>query len=109
KMMRSLGPLENILGMLPWMSKMYDLSVDEKQIGRTEPIVMSMTPKERRRPEIIKASRRKRIARGSGTTVTEVNQLLRQFSEMWKMMRRKGKMKMVMKQMGGGTPPGLGF
>tara|TARA_R110002096_G_scaffold147671_25_gene307864 strand:+ start:1712 stop:3046 length:1335 start_codon:yes stop_codon:yes gene_type:complete len=109
KMMRSLGPLENILGMLPGMSKMSDLSVDEKQIGRTEAIVLSMTPKERRRPEIIKASRRKRIARGSGTSVTEVNQLLRQFSEMRKMMRSKGKMKKLMKQMGGGTPPGLGF
>lgn len=109
KMMRSLGPLENILGMLPGMSKMSDLSVDEKQIGRTEAIVLSMTPKERRRPEIIKASRRKRIAKGSGTTVTEVNQLLRQFSEMRKMMRSKGKMKKLMKQMGGGTPPGLGF
>ncbi len=108
KMMRRLGPLENLLGMLPGMSKMPNLSVDEKQINRTEAIVLSMTPKERSRPEIIKASRRKRIAKGSGTTVTEVNQLLRQFSQMRKMMRSKGKMKKLMKQFGG-APPGMGF
>jgi signal recognition particle subunit SRP54 len=102
KMMRSLGPLENLLGMLPGMSKLGPLSVDEKQIRRTEAIVLSMTPKERSRPEIINGSRRKRIAKGSGTSVPAVNQLLRQFSDMRKLMRSKGKMRKMMKQMGGG-------
>jgi signal recognition particle subunit SRP54 len=103
RMMRSLGPLENLLGMLPGMNKLGPLSVDEKQIRRTEAIVLSMTPKERSRPEIINGSRRKRIAKGSGTSVPQVNQLLRQFSDMRKLMRSKGKMKQLMKQMGGGS------
>jgi len=109
KMMRSLGPLENLLGMLPGMSKLGSLSVDEKQIRRTEAIVLSMTPKERARPEIINGSRRKRIAKGSGTSVPAVNQLLRQFSDMRKMMRNKGKMRKMMKQMGGGGGTKFGF
>lgn len=107
KMLRRLGPLENLLGMLPGMGKLSSLPIDEKQIRRTEAIVLSMTPKERSRPEIINGSRRKRIARGSGTSVTEVNQLLRQFSEMRKMMKGKGKMKKLMQQMGGGGLPGF--
>jgi len=106
RMMRKMGPLENLLGMLPNMGKLSGLSVDEKQIRRTEAIVLSMTPKERSRPEIINGSRRKRIARGSGTSVTEVNQLLRQFSDMRKMLKGKGKMKKLMKQMGGGSGNG---
>jgi signal recognition particle subunit SRP54 len=89
--------------MLPGMNKLGPLSVDEKQIRRTEAIVLSMTPKERSRPEIINGSRRKRIAKGSGTSVPQVNQLLRQFSDMRKLMRSKGKMKQLMKQMGGGS------
>jgi len=106
-MLRRLGPLENLLGMLPGMGKLSSLPVDEKQIRRMEAIALSMTPKERSRPEIINGSRRKRIARGSGTSVTEVNQLLRQFSEMRKMMKGKGKMKKLMQQMGGGGLPGF--
>ncbi|RFC44696.1 MAG: signal recognition particle subunit SRP54 [Verrucomicrobia bacterium] len=102
KMLRKLGPLENLLGMLPGMSKLGPLSVDEKQMRRTEAIVLSMTPKERSRPEIINGSRRKRIAKGSGTSVPAVNQLLRQVSDMRKLMRSKGKMRKMMKQMGGG-------
>jgi len=109
RMLRKLGPLENLLGMMPGMGKLSDLPVDERQIRRMEAIVLSMTPKERAKPEIINGSRRKRIAKGSGTKVMEVNQLLRQFSEMRKMMRSKGKMKKLMKQMGGGSPNGLGF
>lgn len=109
RMMRKLGPLENLLGMLPGMGKLDGLSFDERQIRRTEAIVLSMTPKERTKPEIINGSRRKRIAKGSGTTVMEVNQLLRQFSDMRKLMRSKGKMKKLMKQMGGGGPNRFGF
>jgi len=99
KMMRKMGPLENILGMLPGMSNMQGLSVDEKQLKRTEAIVLSMTSEERTRPDILNARRRQRIARGSGNTVTEVNDLLRRFGQMRKMMKSAGKMKKMMAQM----------
>src|SRR5439155_1289216 len=93
KMMRKMGPLENILGMLPGMSNMQGLSIDEKQLKRTEAIVLSMTNEERARPDILNARRRQRIARGSGCTVTEVNDLLRRFDQMRKMMKSAGKKK----------------
>jgi signal recognition particle subunit SRP54 len=99
KMMRKMGPLENILGMLPGMSNVQGLSVDEKQLKRTEAIVLSMTSEERTHPDILNARRRQRIARGSGNTVTEVNQLLRRFGQMRKMMKSAGKMKKMMAQM----------
>ena len=99
KMMRKMGPLENILGMLPGVSNMQGLSVDEKQLKRTEAIVLSMTSEERTRPDILNARRRQRIARGSGNTVTEVNDLLRRFGQMRKMMKSAGKMKKMMAQM----------
>jgi len=99
KMMRKMGPLENILGMLPGMSNVQGLSVDEKQLKRTEAIVLSMTSEERSRPDILNARRRQRIARGSGNTVTEVNELLRRFGQMRKMMKSAGKMKKMMTQM----------
>jgi signal recognition particle subunit SRP54 len=99
KMMRKMGPLENILGMLPGMSNMQGLSVDEKQLKHTEAIVLSMTSEERTRPDILNARRRQRIARGSGSTVTEVNDLLRRFGQMRKMMKSAGKMKKMMAQM----------
>ncbi|CAN5435687.1 signal recognition particle protein [soil metagenome] len=99
KMMRKLGPLENILGMLPGVGNIKDLNVDEKQIKRTEAIVLSMTDEERRRPDILNARRRQRIARGSGSTVTEVNDLLQRFNQMRKLMKNAGKMKRMMAQM----------
>jgi signal recognition particle subunit SRP54 len=99
KMMRKMGPLENILGMLPGLSNVQGLSVDEKQLKRTEAIVLSMTSEERSRPDILNARRRQRIARGSGNTVTEVNELLRRFGQMRKMMKSAGKMKKMMTQM----------
>jgi len=99
KMMRRMGPLENILGMLPGMSNVQGLSVDEKQLKRTEAIVLSMTKEERTRPDILNARRRQRIARGSGCTVTEVNDLLRRFDQMRKMMKSAGKMKKMMTQL----------
>jgi len=99
KMMRKMGPLENILGMLPGMGNVSGLSVDEKQLKRTEAIVLSMTSEERTRPDILNARRRQRIARGSGCTVTEVNDLLRRFGQMRKMMKSAGKMKKMMVQM----------
>ena len=99
KMMRRMGPLENVLGMLPGMSNVQGLSIDEKQLKRTEAIVLSMTKKERTHPDILNARRRQRIARGSGCTVTEVNDLLRRFDQMRKMMKSAGKMKNMLKQL----------
>ena len=99
RIMRKMGPLENILGMLPGVSNVQGLSVDEKQLRRTEAIVLSMTSEERTRPDILNARRRQRIARGSGSTVTEVNELLRRFGQMRKMMKSAGKMKKMMAQM----------
>ena len=99
KMLRKMGPLENVLGMLPGMSNVQGLSIDEKQLKRTEAIVLSMTSEERTRPEILNARRRQRIARGSGSTVTEVNDLVRRFDQMRKMMKNAGKMKKMMAQM----------
>ena len=99
QMMRKMGPLENILGMLPGMSNVQNLSIDEKQLKRTEAIVLSMTSEERARPDILNARRRQRIARGSGRTVTEVNDLLQRFNQMRKLMKNAGKMKKMMAQM----------
>ena len=99
RMMRRMGPLENILGMLPGMGNMQGLSVDEKQLKRTEAIVLSMTKYERARPDILNARRRQRIARGSGCTVTEVNNLLRRFDQMRKVMKSAGKMKRALKEL----------
>jgi len=111
RMIKKLGPLDGLLGMLPGMKKLKKqlpaAAFDDKKMGRTEAIVLSMTPKERTRPEIIKGTRRRRIAKGSGTTLMEVNQLLKQFGQMRKMMRSPGKMRAMMKQMGGGMP-GMG-
>jgi signal recognition particle subunit SRP54 len=89
--MRSMGPLEDLLGMIPGMGKqMKDIKgqVDEKELARVEAIIQSMTPSERRDPSIINGSRKKRIARGSGTRVQEVNRLLKQFEESRKLMKQ---------------------
>jgi signal recognition particle subunit SRP54 len=101
KMMRKMGPLENILGMLPGMSNVQSRQggIDEKQLKRTEAIVLSMTKEERTRPDILNARRRQRIARGSGQTVTQVNDLLRRFDQMRKMMKSTGKMKRQLKML----------
>jgi len=89
--MRSMGPLEDLLGMIPGMSKqMKDLKgqVDEKELSRIEAIIQSMTPAERRDPSIINGSRKKRIAKGSGTRVQDVNRLLKQFEDSRKLMKQ---------------------
>ena len=100
KMIRKLGPLENILGMLPGISNLKGFSVDEKQMKRVEAIVLSMTLEERSTPDILNARRRQRIARGSGVSVTEVNDLLQRFGQMRKMMKGMGKMKQMMSRPG---------
>ena len=90
KQMKKLGPLENIIKMIPGAKKMglTDVKIDPKQMAHIEAIVLSMTPQERRNPDIIKASRKTRIAKGSGTSVQEVNKLLQQFDQMKKMMKQ---------------------
>ncbi|TCS93121.1 signal recognition particle protein [Hazenella coriacea] len=88
---KKMGPLEDMLSMLPGAGQvkgLKNLQVDEKQLGRIEAIIRSMTPKERMQPEIINANRRKRIAMGSGTKVQDVNRLLKQFDDMKKMMKQ---------------------
>ena len=100
KALRRMGPLENLLGLLPGMDKLKGSGVDEKQMRRVEAIVLSMTPGERSRPDVLNARRRQRIARGSGTTVTEVNNLLLRFSEMKKLMKSPGKLKKMMARAG---------
>lgn len=92
--MKKMGPLGDLLKMIPGMDKkmLQDVNVDEKQLGRTEAIIQSMTLKERRKPGLLNASRRRRIATGSGTTVADVNRLIKQFEEMQKMMKQFGKM-----------------
>jgi signal recognition particle subunit SRP54 len=98
---RKMGPMSQVLGMLPGfrnVAKAKDLNVDDGQLERVEAIIRSMTVQERRNPEVINGSRRRRIAAGSGTSVQEVNQLLSQFKQMRKLM----------KQMGSGRMPALG-
>jgi signal recognition particle subunit SRP54 len=104
KTIRRMGPLENILGMIPGLGNLKQLAEnkpDEGQIGRIEAIICAMTPAERRNHQIINGSRRKRIARGSGTSVEEVNRLLKQFIQMRKMLKAFGGMGGGKKKRGG--------
>ena len=100
---KKMGSLQSMLGMLPGAGKMKDQieNIDESELTRTEAIIRSMTPAERRQPRLLNASRRKRIANGSGVTVTEVNQLMSRFEQAQKMMKTVAK---------GGVPqiPGMG-
>jgi signal recognition particle subunit SRP54 len=93
--MRRMGPLQGLLGMIPGVgAQMRGMKVDEREIDRIEAIILSMTPEERRRPELIKGSRRLRIARGSGTNVQAVNQIVKQFAQVRKVMRQVGRGRM---------------
>ncbi|MBA2537814.1 MAG: signal recognition particle protein [Actinobacteria bacterium] len=95
RMMRKMGPLSNVISMIPGLGKqMRGVTVDDRELARVEAIVLSMTADERRRPEIINGSRRARIARGSGTSVQQVNQLLQARKQMQKMMKQLGQGKM---------------
>ena len=97
--LKKMGNLDQLIGMIPGAGSLKDVQVDEKQMKRIEAIILSMTKKERTYPDIINGSRRKRIAKGSGTSVEDVNKLLKQFDQMKKMMKqltggkRKGKMR----------------
>jgi signal recognition particle subunit SRP54 len=98
RQVRRMGPLTNILGMMPGMGgalkELRKVSVDDRELDRIEAIILSMTPAERAHPEIIKGSRRRRIAQGSGTTVQAVNQLTKQFGQMRKLMKQLSEGKM---------------
>jgi signal recognition particle subunit SRP54 len=103
---KKMGPLEQILGMLPGMGGLKQAmagrdGLDEGQLGRIEAMISSMTPKERANHQLINGSRRKRIARGSGTSVEEVNRLLKQFVQMKKMLKQLGGMAGLGKKRGG--------
>ena len=95
KQIKKLGPLENIIKLLPGASKMglNNVEIDPKVMARTEAIVLSMTPAERKNPDIIKASRKQRIANGCGQKVEDVNRLLKQFDQMKTMMKQMKNMK----------------
>jgi len=103
--MKKLGSLESIVGMLPGGGEMLrqqgDLSKQEKEFRRMEGMICGMTREERRKPQILNASRRKRIAKGSGVSVTELNTLLNRFTQMQQMMRKMGKFQKMMAKMGG--------
>ena len=94
--MRRMGPIANLLGMIPGLGghQLRSMKVDERELDRIQAIILAMTPEERRHPELIKGSRRLRIARGSGTNVQQVNALVKQFGQMRKMMRQLGRGKM---------------
>jgi signal recognition particle subunit SRP54 len=95
RMLKKMGPLQNVLKLLPGMgSQLKDVDIDERELARVEAIVLSMTARERRLPHIIDGSRRQRIARGSGVTVQQVNQLLQARKQMEKMMKQIGKGKL---------------
>jgi len=96
KMMRRMGPLQSLLGMIPGFAgnQLKNLKVDERELDRVQAIILSMTPEERRRPELINGSRRLRIAKGSGTSVQQVNGLIKQFGQMKKLMQQVGRGKM---------------
>ncbi|MDH5446635.1 MAG: signal recognition particle protein [Gammaproteobacteria bacterium] len=110
--MKKMGGISSLLDKLPGMPGLpanLPGMVDEKQFGRMEAIINSMTPKERRKPDIIKGSRKRRIATGSGTQVQDVNRLLKQFTQMQKMMKKMGKggMGKMLRGMKGQFPPGM--
>ncbi len=116
RFMKKLGPMESILGMLPGMGKIKELggAVNDKRMKHVEAIVLSMTPRERTKPDILNGSRRKRIANGAGRPVVEVNQLIKQFEMMRQLMKNKGAMAQLAGGLfggggapGGGMPPGL--
>jgi signal recognition particle subunit SRP54 len=109
RQMRQLGPVDQMLGMLPKVGIFKDagkVHVDEKELVHIEAIIDSMTPQERRNHEIINGKRRKRVARGSGTSVQQVNQVLKQYFQMRKMMKTFSQ-NMLGKQFAGLKMPGM--
>jgi signal recognition particle subunit SRP54 len=114
KMIRRMGPLSKVMGMLPGVGQqLQGQQIDDREMDRVEAIILSMTVKERRHPELIKGSRRLRIAKGSGTSVQQVNQLVKNFQQMRKLMKQMSKGGMrdlgaLMNGQGGAGLPGGG-
>ena len=109
RQIKKLGSLESIVGMLPGGSEMLkgaDLGRQEKEFAHMEAMICAMTFEERRQPGVLNASRRKRIAKGSGVSVAELNNLLNRFNQMQQMMKKMSKFQKVMGRMGG-IPPGM--
>ncbi len=107
RMIKRMGPLENLLGMIPGTANLSSPTVNGNELQRVEAIILSMTPGERKRPEILNARRRQRIARGSGNSVTEVNNLILRFGQMKKLAKNSGKMKKLMSRFASGGTPGF--
>ncbi len=112
--LQNMGGITSLMDKLPGMANIPEAAknqVNEKEFGRLEAIINSMTPQERRRPDIIKGSRKRRIAQGSGTQIQDVNRLLKQFGQMQKMMKKmsKGGMGKMMRGLKGRMPPGMPF
>jgi signal recognition particle subunit SRP54 len=118
--LKKMGPLQGLLGMVPGVGRqLKDVDIDDRELVRVEAIIQSMTPEERRKPKILNGKRKKRIARGSGRSAQEVNQLLRSFDQMrgmmkqlggahgLKAMRAMGDLDMETLAAGGGLPPGM--
>ena len=98
---KKMGPMQDLLGMIPGIgNKMKDIQIDDRALARTEAIILAMTPFERNKPGLIDGSRRKRISKGSGTSLNQVNNVLKQFSQMQKMMKMAGS---------GKIPQGMGI
>ena len=115
KQVERMGDIKGIISMLPGLGKMAnqlkDAKIDDKMVGRQKAIILSMTKAERKHPDLIKASRKKRIAAGSGVSVQDVNKLLKQYQQMADMMKKIGKLgqKGLMRHgLGGLMPPGMG-
>jgi signal recognition particle subunit SRP54 len=110
---KNMGDLSGLMGMLPGIGKLKnkiaDANIDDRMIARQEAIILSMTPKERRNPKLLNAKRRKRIAAGSGTSVQDINRLLKQFQQMASMMKKMGKtgMQGMLPGLGAGMPGGV--
>ena len=111
RQMKKLGPLENVMKMLPGGAeaiKGQDLSKQEREFSHMEAMICGMTPKERRNPQILNAKRRIRVAKGSGVTVTELNTMMNKFAQMQQMMKKMGKFQKMMSRMGGVMPGMMG-
>lgn len=110
RQMKKLGSLESVVNMLPGAAnnvQQRDIDKAEKDLKHMEAMICSMTPKERRNPQILNAKRRQRIAKGSGTTVAKLNNMLKEFAQMQKMMKQMGKFQKMMTKMGGAKMPGM--
>jgi signal recognition particle subunit SRP54 len=109
RQLQKMGGLQSLLQMIPGMGELKDLKVDEKEMKRTEAIILSMTAQERRNPDLLNISRRQRIATGSGTTLADVNSLIKRFTQSQKMMKKIGPLTKTLRSKKGNALPTLPF